>query len=196
MESINLETEQSPKKALIVLLLQNDYIDIEYCGNKKLNNIISLINKYKKKFDQVIFIKDWFSNDHVTYKNAHIKLCVSNTHGAELSNLLKINNKDYIIHINTLNLYTSDSAFYNAKSSNIESPLKNILDENKIKQIYLCGINLECQIFLTAYDAKILGYECFIVEDLTCGKDNKKIERSLNFLKQLGINIVSQEKYI
>lgn len=181
------------KRAIVIMCLQNDYIDITYCGDKKINNIICLINKIKKDFDQIIFIKDNYPIDHIIYKDKSVKYCVSNTPGSNLNSELKVDPGDTILHINTLNLYTSDSAFYNAKSGNTvcESNLKNILDEGKIKQVYLCGISLEQQIFTTAYDAYTFGYECFVIEDLCCGKDNRKIEKSLQFLKTLKVAIIN-----
>jgi nicotinamidase/pyrazinamidase len=180
------------KRTLIVMCLQNDYVDIVYYGNKKINNIMQLINKIKRNFDQVIFIKDAYPNDHVIYKNSNIKYCVIDTHGANLNNELIVDNGDIILQINTLNLYTSDSGFYIAKTNDAicDSNLKNILDEAKIRQVYLCGINLEQQIFTTAYDAVTLGYECFVIEDLCCGKDDKKIEQSLKFLRNLGVSVI------
>lgn len=186
----------TPKRALVILRLQKDNINSEYYDDIKITNIISLINTYKKQFDQVIFIKDWFPVDHIIYKNKVNKICISNTPGAELSNGLQINNNDHILLINTLNLYTSNSAFYNAKSNNVvkESNLKNILDENRIKQVYLCGITLEQQIYFTAHDTITFGYECFIVEDLTSGKDNKKMEKCLTYLKKLGITIINSSQ--
>ena len=191
-----IKIPQSTKRALVILRLQKDNINNEYYDDVKITNMISLINTYKKEFDQVIFIKDWFPNDHIIYKNKVNKICVSNTQGSELSNGLQISKNDHILLINTLNLYTSNSAFYNAKSNNVvkESNLKNILDENRIKQVYLCGITLEQQIYFTANDAITFGYECFIVEDLTSGKDNKKMEKCLTFLKKLGITIINSSQ--
>jgi len=49
---------------------------------------------------------------------------------------------------------------------------------------------LEQQIFSTAYDAMNLGYQCYIVEDLSCGKDIKKAENCLLFLKNMGVKII------
>jgi len=190
--------QENDKRAIIIMCLQNDYIDIIHYGNKKIHNIICLINKIRKDFDQIIFIKDKYPIDHIIYKNKSVKYCVSNTYGCNLNSELKVEPTDTILHINTLNLYTSDSAFYNAKSGNTvcESNLKNILNESKIKEVYLCGINLEQQIFTTAYDAYTLGYKCFIIEDLCCGRDNKKIEKSLEFLRTFGVAIIDSSSFI
>lgn len=178
--------------ALIIIRMQNDYISMDYSGDTRLINCIQLINKYRKKFNFIIFIQDWFSRDHAIFKNTKIKKCIGGTYGAALNEGLIQDHNDYIIHINTLNLYVSNSAFYNVKNSTIccESDLKNILGEHLIKKIYLCGINLEDQIFSTALDARTLGYDCHIIRDLSEGCDEKKIELCLNYLKTVGIKII------
>lgn len=182
--------------ALIIIRMQNDYISTDYSGDNRLINCVQLINKYRKKFNFIIFIQDWFSRDHAIFKNNKIRKCIAGTYGAKINEGLIIDHSDYIIHINTINLYTSNSAFYNVKSGNVscESDLKNILGEHLIKKIYLCGIDLENQIFSTALDANTFGYECCIIRDLSVGQDEKKIEICLNYLKTIGIKIINYKE--
>lgn len=191
------------KTALIVLNIQNDYCD--YCENYKSNSdsddtldtinplsIIPQINNIRDKFDHVIFVKDWYPKSHVRFTKQCTKIyCIQNTPGAELNPGLIVKDKDFIIHKGTLELYDSDSAFYNAKLIGKSSKLNSIITENNITALYFCGMLPEEIVFSTVIDAyKFKHQSITIIKDLCAGLNSTKIERGYKYLSSLGINIV------
>lgn len=178
--------------ALIIMRMQNDYINTCYTHDNLILNNIHLINKYKKNYDLIIFVKDWYPNNHIIFNNNNNKFCIQNTKGAELHPSLNIDKKDHIIYINTSNIYTSNSGFYNVKTANIlkKSNLQNILDANNIENVYICGIELENYIFSTIMDAKILGYNCYVLKNLSYCFKESCANTCINYMKDNDINII------
>jgi len=183
-------------KALLILNLQNDYCDGGPMAIPGTLKIIPEINRIRKYFDIIIFIKDWYPDDHISFldHNKYLKHCIQNTKGAELNSGFIIKDSDYIVNKNTLIMYDSDSAFYDAKLIEKKSKLDNILKINKIKQIYLCGGNIETTIFSTALDAIYLNYECYIITDLAVGKIETKKIQTYEYLKKIGVKLIKNYK--
>lgn len=194
------------KSALLVINMQNNYCI--YCDNytdtvnsinsSNSNNItnsltiIPLINSIRDLFDYVIFVKDWYPKTHKNILNNKIKIqCIQNTDGAKLNSGLIVNDYDFIINKCTLELYDSDSAFYNAKEIDKESNLNNIIKENGITNIYICGMLPEQNIFATVLDAIRFKHKITIFKDLCVGLNKNKIEKSYQYLNKLNVDIIN-----
>lgn len=182
--------------ALLIMHMQNDYIEGGSLNTPHSLSIIPAINRLKQHFKIVIFIKDQHSPDHISFiKNggtlpAH---CVVNTEGSNIHECIKMDTNDFVISKGTLTLYDSTSAFYNAKDINKETNLDNILRKNNIKSVYICGLTIENEIFSTVLDALRLRYIVYIITDVCCGCDDKKIQKSLDFCKSIGIKMITSK---
>lgn len=185
------------KNALIICNMQNDYCENKCCEIKEPLKIIPIINRIKKYFDFTFFIKDWHPKDHTSFKEnggSWSRHCIQNSRGAELNQGLQIDTSDQIIHIGTLSLYDSGSAFYDAKVIKRESGLNMKLKKHKITTLYLCGYLLEESLFSTALDAINFRYNCFILSDISLGTNDKNMEKSIKYLQDLGIQLLHADQ--
>lgn len=62
---------------------------------------------------------------------------------------------------------------------------KKLLDDNKISELYLCGIDTDCCVLATAYDAFDLGYRVNLLEDLCMTSTGKNLhDASVSMFKK------------
>ena len=180
--------------ALIILGLQNDFLEGGSVAVPESLQIIFSINKFKRKFNNVIFIKDWHQKNHSSFKNYEGKWsthCIQDTFGSELHKFVDFNeSSDIIIHKGTNKNYDSYSAFYNAKEIEERTQLNNILKKKNINKIYICGLPIEYDIYSTVLDGYKQRYECYIIENAISGYDKKNSESKLKYLENLGIKFV------
>ncbi len=180
--------------ALLIMHMQNDFIEGGTINTPYSLKIIPIINRVKEKFKLVIFIKDLHPSDHVSFiKNGGTlpPHCVANTDGAELHQCIKVSTNDHIISKGMLTLYDSSSAFYNAKDINKETNLDSTLRKNNIKNVYICGLVVENEIFSTVIDAMRFRYNVFVITDASSGIDDKKIKKCLDFCKTMDVTLTT-----
>lgn len=185
--------------ALIIMHMQNDYLDGGPIGIPNSLNLVPIINRLKQQFSLNIFIKDCHPFDHSSFKNHGGDLpkhCVKNTKGVELNSGIDICDTDYVIHKGLLTLYDSSSAFYDAQIIKRETKLNTLLENNNIKSVYLCGVSLDNEIFSTALDCSRFKYDTYVILDAVCGSDENKNNKVLNFMKSLGTKIVMSQDLI
>lgn len=178
--------------ALIIMHLQNDYLDCGSIGIPNSLEIIPIINRLKQKFKVVIFVKDCHPFDHISFQTQP-KHCIKNTKGVEIHKGVDICSSDYIIHKGLLTLYDSDSAFYDAQIIQKETKLNSILETNNIKNVYICGLTFENEIFSTALDCTKFRYKTYVILDAVCCKNASNQNKVLNFIKTIGVNIVPSD---
>jgi nicotinamidase/pyrazinamidase len=184
------------KKALIIVDMQYDFCQggpISYLNSI---HIIPIINKIRDNFDKVIFTKDLHSPNHMSFKESggkYTKHCVEHTQGAEIHRDLIIKNIDMTINKGTLQMYDSNSVFYNAETIQKETIIKNILNAEKIKKIYFCGNSLDDCIFSSAIDSLSFKFETYVIEDAVSYSDKNNIDKCLEYLRSLGINIINSK---
>lgn len=181
-------------KALIIINLQNDYC-AGPMGNSSAFEIIPKINKIRNKFDYVIFIKDSHSKYHTSfYDNGGIypPHCIKNTYGEDINTGIIVKFNDIIVNKGTLNIYDSDSAFYNAKGKDIskKTDLYDILRTKDIEDIYLCGTCFETSIFPTAIDGYRFRFNVFIINDIFTYSNRENTKKGIEYLQNLGVQVI------
>jgi nicotinamidase/pyrazinamidase len=123
--------------------------------------------------------------------------CIQSTDGANIHPAVELNkDKDFIVHKGTDSKYESYSAFYNSKEIGSKSTLHNILEENNISSLYVCGVGAEFCVYSTLLDAikdKQIGYKCYLIKDATIGLDDDKIQKCYAHLQKLGIRIIGAD---
>lgn len=184
-------------KGLIVIDVQYDLCEGGLIAIPNSLNIIPNINKIRDKFNVVIFSKDWHPMDHISFKEQGGKWpvhCVQGTEGAELHNLLQYNElKDHVVHKGIDKEHDSYSAFYKAQETEDQTQLNNILKQNNIKKVYICGLGLEYSIYATIMDAYRLRYACYVIRDCVAGLNEEKMVHCYESLKKLGVNCITSE---
>lgn len=136
------------KTALIVVDLQNEYIDgalsIPYA-----ENIVKKVNKISDKFDVVCFIKNINNKkklkelERVTISDTS-SYCIDGTRGVEFPPELMTND----------NIFERkyDIGFSAVKSKNDKSNLLDFLKENNITHVFICGVPGDYSVKYTAFD--------------------------------------------
>lgn len=128
---------------LIIIDLQNAFIN---------KNTKSAINDIKKlislnKFDKIIFTKFINNKSNPTYKKLGWNGCISKE-----SRDICVDTKWYtIIEKNTYTAYNRE--------------LKQFIKQHKIKDIYLCGIDAECCVQITALNLFENDFNVFVLQD-------------------------------
>lgn len=90
------------KKTLIVIDMQNDFID-GALGTKEAQTIVSNVKKkikeYRDRGDEIIFTRDTHQNDYLnTNEGLHLPIehCIEGTYGWQIADGLEIDNCKYI----------------------------------------------------------------------------------------------------
>jgi nicotinamidase/pyrazinamidase len=206
-------------KALIVTDIQNDFFpngSLPTCNNEK---IIFAINDILPKFDLIIFTKDLHC--HTMYGFASYQLehygkrafdkyvneqgeediiwpdhCVENTFGAEFHPDLCLERckKDfYIFKKGNMPHYHPYTAFGEQNEIG-DSELEEFLDERKVTEIFICGINGDSCVKNTAIDAANYGYTTTVIEDATSFLDDESKITTTNQLIDKKIKIIKSNK--
>jgi nicotinamidase-related amidase len=138
------------KNALVVIDVQNHF------AVEKAANLPEKIHQHIKsnKYDFVIFTK--FLN--LPSSNFHKILGYKKVTGPPATDihpaLIGLTNKNNTFEKVTYSAF-KDSAFV------------NFLNKHKIKELFLCGINIDGCVLATAYEAFDLGYKVKIIEELS-----------------------------
>ncbi len=168
-------------KAIIVVDMQKDFSDfgtIVLKGAIKLSEkISSFLNKINRQDWYFVFSRDWHPYNHMSFKYFN-KHCIKNTIGSEYFDELKDIKKDFEVKKGTSRNYDSFSAFYVNKRN--KSKLQKWLVKNNIKDVYVCGVLKEICVLQTANDSIDLGFNTYLIEDLSLGLDEQLFEKTIN----------------
>ena len=180
---------------VIFIDLQNDFLDImndEY--NKSINKLCKYLKILKKN---MIFIKSNYfeipKNDLTNHiildrlEGTHLgkKICLKDTYGAELIDLVKpYSNKNNII----VKKYYSGF-----KETNLDEYLKN----NNIDTLIFVGLTINTCIKATILDAIRLGYNVKIIKECVIGINKKMTIKGIEEIKQIeNITMIDLDTFI
>jgi nicotinamidase-related amidase len=148
-------------KALVVIDMQNVFITDK---NKSLpKKIRSHIEKHN--YDYVIFTRFLNHVGSSFCKRLHWDLCLSKKDQAIVPELADLAEKNIVFEKKTYSIFK------------VKEFIKYI-DENEIKKLYFCGVDLDACILASAFDAFDLDYDYEILFDLTKTSAHKTIEES------------------
>jgi nicotinamidase-related amidase len=157
--------ELKDNNLLLIIDLQNEFINEN--TNNSINEIKELINS--NKYNNIISTKFINSNKNPTCKILNWNGCLS-----EESRKICINTDDYkIFDKETYSAYNNDLIKY--------------LNDNRIDSIYLCGIDIECCVLITALNLFENGYNVYVLKDYSYCTNG--IERKNNAIEILKRNI-------
>lgn len=196
--------------ALIIVDLQNDFISGSL-SVKNYGDLTQRINNFQKNFKHVIYTKDNHPTDHISFindntienKNVETDLeielntiqnnhsinvdlitkmffrkfpihCVKNTYGNEFD-------KDLIIKEDSLIVNKGESRYKEEFSGFSNPELNSYLMKNEIKNVYVCGLVYEFCVSSTCIDSAILGYNTYLVKDLTISLNNEENDEHNSF---------------
>lgn len=148
---------------LIIIDLQNEFI------NENTNNSIADISRLveSNRFNNIIFTRFINNKDNPTYKFLNYMGCLDNE-----SIKICIDTKEYKI---------IDKGTYSAYNSELLTYIKN----NNIKNIYICGIDIECCVLITALNLFENNYNVYVLKDYTyCTKGISRKNKAIEILER------------
>jgi len=175
--------------ALIVVDVQNCFLPGGSLAVKEGDQIIPVINRIAKGFENVVMTQDWHTPHHVSFASTHegkkpfevIKLaygnqvlwpdhCVQGTEGAQIAKDISIPHAELIIRKGYHNEVDSYSAFLEADKET-RTGLGGYLKERGIDTVFITGLATDFCVAWTAIDARHAGLTTYVVEDACRGID-------------------------
>lgn len=164
------------KKALLIVDVQNDFCPGGALAVKEGDKVVHAINAVMDKFDLVLASKDWHPASTVHFEKwpAH---CVAETNGAEFHSDLRTDRINLLLLKGTQDKDDGYSAF---EASNIS--LTEYLRNNKISDLYICGLATDYCVKATAIDAVKNGFHTYVITDAVAavnvqlGDDKKALQ--------------------
>ncbi|MFO7850442.1 MAG: bifunctional nicotinamidase/pyrazinamidase [Spirochaetia bacterium] len=183
--------------ALIIVDVQNDFCPPGPMAVEGGNEIVESINTVQRHrtdkdlryWKKVAATADWHPEGHISFAEVHpgkepyqvVEIdglaqnlwpvhCVAGTEGADFHPELDLKEADLIIRKGTDPGLDSYSAFYE-NDGTTPTGLHGYFGQFGIHKVYICGLAFDWCVFFTAVDARKLGYETIVIEDLTRAVD-------------------------
>jgi nicotinamidase/pyrazinamidase len=175
--------------ALIVVDVQNCFIEGGTLPVKGGAEVVPVINKLAGAFQNVVVTQDWHTPGHASFATAYpgkkpfetttLKYgtqvlwpdhCVQGTDDASLHKDLKLPTAQLIIRKGYNPGVDSYSAFEEADHKTVTG-LAGYLKARGIKTVYITGLATDFCVAWTAMDARKAGFEAYVIEDATRGID-------------------------
>jgi len=131
-----------------------------------------LKKKLSKKGIPVIYANDNYGTWHSDFKDILRSCLILKGKRGEISKTLSPQNNDLVI------LKPQHSAFHS-------TPLEHLLSQMQVKKIIICGVACDICVFLTATDARMLGYEVWVPENCTAAETPERKVQALRQLKDV-----------
>ncbi|RZI93348.1 MAG: bifunctional nicotinamidase/pyrazinamidase [Variovorax sp.] len=177
------------RSALIVVDVQNCFLEGGTLAVKDGNAVIPVINQLAPMFANVIVTQDWHTAGHASFASAHggkkpfettrLKYgtqvlwpdhCVQGTEDASLGKDLKVPTAQLIIRKGFHSDMDSYSAFEEADHKTATG-LAGYLKARGIRTVYVTGLATDFCVAWTAMDARKAGFNAYVIEDATRGID-------------------------
>jgi len=198
-----------PTDALLVIDVQNCFIPGGSLAVKGGDEIVPLINRIAKAFENVVITQDWHTPDHVSFASGHagkkpfemMKLaygdqvlwpdhCVQGTEGAAVHKDLSIPHAQLVIRKGFHKDVDSYSAFLEADRKT-ETGLAGYLKGRGIKRVFVVGLATDYCVAWSALDARRFGFEAAVIEDACRGIDlNGSLAKAWADMKEAGVQRV------
>lgn len=169
-------------KALILVDIQNDFLENGSLAVANGNEILNLVNTIIPKFDLVVATQDWHPATHKSFASQHagksvfeqIDLyglsqtlwpdhCVQGTFGAQFHSDLNTNAIAAIFRKGMNVDVDSYSGFFDNGKQN-DTGLAGFLKAKNVSEVYVCGLAGDFCVQFTANDALNSGFKTFLID--------------------------------
>jgi len=157
------------RDALIIVDVQNDFCPSGSLAVPEGDKVVPILNQYILKFSEkkllIVATRDWHPKNHISFKEyggVWPPHCIQNTWGAQFHPELKLP-KDTII------ISKADKPDLEAYSGFQGTNLKRILEERKVKRIFVGGLATDYCVKNTVLDGLKEGYEVYLLIDAIKG---------------------------
>lgn len=199
-------------QALIVVDVQNDFLETGSLPVPEGSIVIPVINKVMPLFQTVVLTQDWHPAEHKSFASNHEGKkpydvttmaygqqvlwpvhCVQNTKGAEIAETLAVKGTEFNVRKGTNPEVDSYSAFFEADGKS-KTILADWLRDQGITEVFLCGLATDFCVSWSALDAVKEGFKTSIIEDACRGIDvGGSMEVAKKQWKDKGIETVSSD---
>ncbi|PCM49440.1 nicotinamidase/pyrazinamidase [Pseudomonas fluorescens] len=205
----------SPRTALLVIDVQNDFIPGGQLAVPEGDQIVPLINRLGGLFKQVVIAQDWHPSGHASFASSHpghqpyevIQLpygeqvlwpehCVQGTAGAEFHPELNLPHAQLIIRKGCNPDIDSYSAFLEA-DRRTTTGLAGYLKERGIDTVYMVGLALDFCVMFSALDARAAGFNAFVVLDACRAIDRDgSLAAAIERMQTAGVGLIQSNQLI
>jgi nicotinamidase/pyrazinamidase len=173
------------QSALIVVDVQNCFVDGGTLPVKGGAEIVPVINGLAAAFENVVVTQDWHTPGHTSFASAHSGKkpfettqlaygtqvlwpdhCVQGSDDAALVSGLKLTNAELIIRKGFHKDVDSYSAFEEADRKT-STGLAAYLKARNIDTVFICGLATDFCVAWTALDARKAGFTAYVIENAT-----------------------------
>ena len=193
--------------ALIVVDVQNCFLPGGSLAVKDGDQVIPVINRIAKGFDNVVMTQDWHTHNHMSFASSYpdkkpfemIKAgygdqvlwpdhCVQDTEGAQIAKDIKIPQANLIIRKGFRKDVDGYSAFMEADRKT-HSGLASYFKERGIDTVFITGLATDFCVAWTAVDARHAGLTTYVVEDACRAIDvNGSLAKAWEDMTAAGVN--------
>jgi nicotinamidase/pyrazinamidase len=168
---------------LLAIDMQYDFLPGGALGVPGGDSIVPIVNRLVSAFTQVVFTQDWHPEDHVSFAASHDgaksfdvvkqpygdqvlwpKHCVQGEPGAELHEGLDVDAAFLVLRKGANAGMDSYSAFTEADGKTTTG-LAAMLKARGARRVFACGLATDFCVAHSALDARLAGFETFVVED-------------------------------
>lgn len=176
------------KTALIVVDVQNDFCPGGALAMKEGDRVVSVFNRYIELFEKsggpIYAARDWHPKNHSSFKaqgGPWPPHCVQETEGANFHPDLKLPAHAIII---SKGWRVEDDSYSEFEGTNLELYLKR----KGIRRVLVGGLATDYCVKNTVLDARRLGFETYLLVDVSRGIDVKKgdSEKAIEGMKKAG----------
>ncbi len=199
-----------PKKALLVVDVQNDFCPGGNLAVPGGDEVVPVINGISGKFPLAVATKDWHPAGHISLLSSHpgrqametVEIngiqqtiwpdhCVQNSEGARLHPDLDLTGVHCILHKGYKSGLDSYSAFFE-NDHDTPTGLSFYLQGLGVRDIYVSGLAENVCVFATAVDAVKLGFTVYVVADAVRGVDIPpgSVDQARKRMKEQGIRYI------
>jgi nicotinamidase/pyrazinamidase len=201
--------------ALIVVDVQNAFIEHGTLPVPNGKEVIPVINRIAKAFQNIVITQDWHVEGHSSFASSHankkpfdvIELaygeqvlwpdhCIQGTNDAALCADLILPSAQLIIRKGCHKDIDSYSAFIEADRTTTTG-LAAYLRAREINSVYIAGLATDFCVAWTAMDAISLGFDAYVVEDASRAIDmNGSLDTAWKKMTDMGIKRIQSSHLV
>lgn len=177
--------------ALILVDLQNDFLEGGALGAPNSNSILSAVNRYVTLFEDeqlpIIATRDWHPPNHISFIMRGGKWpphCIMGTHGAEFPKELKLPRQARIVS-------KASDPERDAYSGFDGTDLNEGLNSLNVRDLFICGIATEYCVKSTVMDALRNGFRTVLLVDAVAAINNSDGEEAIREMQRNGCKLAS-----
>jgi nicotinamidase/pyrazinamidase len=200
------------RSALIVVDVQNCFIDGGTLPVKGGAQVVPVINQLAERFQNIVITQDWHTPGHASFASSHpgkkpfetTKLtygtqvlwpdhCVQGTDDAALDRDLRLPTAQVIIRKGFHKDMDSYSAFEEADHKT-ETGLAGYLKQRHIDTVFVTGLATDFCVAWTAMDARRAGFASYVIEDATRAIDlNGSLAAAWKAMDRAGVKRIQSQ---